>query len=155
MLGKYSQGQLVIANKSSADMSILKGIIYVIQGEEIFNDEVVYAVRAYLLDERPLIHCIDLFEPYTEESFDRIQAELKATNFHPTSGDPVIKPDHYQRGGIETKDYIKAKLTKEEFIGYCMGNVLKYTSRYKDKGGVQDLGKAKVYLEWAIEEMRK
>jgi hypothetical protein len=34
-----------------------------------------------------------------------------------------------------------------------MGNVIKYTSRYKDKNGEQDLKKAGVYLEWALERM--
>ena len=43
------------------------------------------------------------------------------------------------------------KLTKEEFTGFCMGNVLKYSSRWRKKDGLQDLKKAKVYLEWAIE----
>ena len=32
-----------------------------------------------------------------------------------------------------------------------MGNVLKYSSRWRKKDGVQDLKKAKVYLDWAIE----
>lgn len=37
-------------------------------------------------------------------------------------------------GGIETWDYIKAKLTKEELRGYLKGNILKYVSRAEHKG---------------------
>jgi hypothetical protein len=56
--------------------------------------------------------------------------------------DTVNSPEHYRVGGIEVIDYIKAKLTPEEFRGYLKGNVLKYTSRagYKDDAA-QDIGK--------------
>lgn len=65
--------------------------------------------------------------------------------------DNVKNPEHYTKGGIETIDYIKAKLSPEEFAGYCKGNVLKYVSRESDKGGTEDLKKARVYLDWLIE----
>lgn len=69
--------------------------------------------------------------------------------------DPVTKPAHYQRGGIETIDYIRATLGDEGFAAYCLGNVLKYVSRFRDKDGVQDLEKARVYLGWAIGAQEK
>lgn len=66
-------------------------------------------------------------------------------------GDAAVNhPPHYQRAGIETIDYIRASLG-EGFGPYCVGNVLKYVSRYRDKGGVEDLRKAQVYLGWAID----
>ena len=64
----------------------------------------------------------------------------------------ITNPDHYKHGGIETIEYMKAKLTKEQFEGYLLGNVLKYVSRYRHKDGVKDLKKAKWYLERLIEE---
>ena len=64
--------------------------------------------------------------------------------------DNVKHPSHYTYGGIETIDYIRAKLTPEEFIGYCKGNALKYISRAGKKGDAsEDLAKAAVYLGWA------
>ena len=69
-------------------------------------------------------------------------------------GDPVNSPVHYI-GQIECIDYLRDKLTPAEFTGFCMGNVLKYCSRWRKKNGVQDLHKAKVYLEWAIENEEK
>lgn len=65
--------------------------------------------------------------------------------------DNVHQPRHYTHGEIETIDYIRDKLTKEEFVGYCIGNVMKYTSRYRYKGVKEDLLKASVYLDWAID----
>ena len=68
--------------------------------------------------------------------------------------DAVNAPAHYC-GQIECIDYLRDKLTKEEFIGFCMGNVLKYSSRWRKKDGLQDLKKAAVYLGWAIENEEK
>ncbi|MGC4375902.1 DUF3310 domain-containing protein [Fictibacillus sp. Mic-4] len=62
-----------------------------------------------------------------------------------------INPDHYKVGGIETIDIMKAKLTKEQFEGYLLGNILKYTSRYRHKNGVEDLHKAGWYLSRLID----
>lgn len=65
--------------------------------------------------------------------------------------DKVNRPNHYTQGGIETIDYLKAKLSKEEFIGFCKGNVFKYLSREAHKNGKEDMEKASVYLKWMIE----
>lgn len=69
---------------------------------------------------------------------------------HPDS--EVKSPQHYAYGGIETIDYIKAKLTPEQFTGYLWGNVLKYISRFDKKEGIKDLKKAKVYIDWLVEQ---
>jgi hypothetical protein len=59
--------------------------------------------------------------------------------------DPT-NPDHYKVGGIETIEFIKAKLTFEEYQGYLKGNVLKYASRIGHKGDpVIDAGKLNWY----------
>lgn len=65
--------------------------------------------------------------------------------------DNVNHPDHYKAGGIETIDYLEAKLGKEGFEGYCVGNILKYTSRYKHKNGLEDLKKAQWYINRLVE----
>ena len=70
--------------------------------------------------------------------------------------DNVRHPEHYTSGKIETIDFIRDKLGPEQFVGYCLGNVLKYVSRYDKKGTpVEDLEKAEVYLRWAIEQQKK
>lgn len=65
--------------------------------------------------------------------------------------DKVNHPNHYTFGSIEVINYIRDKMTPDEFQGYCMGNILKYVSRHKHKNGVEDLKKAQVYLGWLIE----
>lgn len=63
----------------------------------------------------------------------------------PLSNNNVNHPSHYQ-GDIETIDYIKDKLTSEEFRGFCKANGLKYISRERLKNGDEDLKKARWYL---------
>lgn len=66
--------------------------------------------------------------------------------------DVIDKPEHYNKGGVEAIDYIKQQLG-DDFSAYCEGNVHKYIHRYKYKNGVEDLRKARVYLEWLIKSM--
>jgi hypothetical protein len=66
--------------------------------------------------------------------------------------DMVNSPAHYMQGGIETIDFIEAKLTPEEFRGYLKGNVLKYASRMGNKGSMRlDAGKAAWYSNRIVE----
>lgn len=73
----------------------------------------------------------------------------------PVSGDPVEAPNHYTSGGIETIDYMRAKMTDEQFEGYLLGNILKYTSRYRQKNGVQDVRKAEQYIKRLINHLER
>ncbi len=61
--------------------------------------------------------------------------------------DIIKKPPHYNQGGIEPIDYIVANK-----LSYCEGNVVKYISRWKFKGGVEDLKKAKQYIDFIIDK---
>ena len=65
--------------------------------------------------------------------------------------DTVNHPAHYTSGGIECIEAIKASMTADGFCDYCKGNILKYIWRWRDKGGVEDLKKARVYLDWLIQ----
>lgn len=53
---------------------------------------------------------------------------------------------HYKKLKIQTVEYVHAN-----GIGYFEGNVIKYVTRWRDKGGLDDLEKAKHYLELLIE----
>jgi hypothetical protein len=66
--------------------------------------------------------------------------------------DNVNHPPHYNQGGIECIEAIKAALG-DGFVAYLRGNVIKYLWRYDNKGGLEDLKKAAWYLDRAIKEM--
>ncbi len=53
---------------------------------------------------------------------------------------------HYKDKVIQPWDYIAANA-----LGYFEGNVIKYVSRWRDKGGVEDLRKARHCLDKLIE----
>ncbi|EKS8446314.1 DUF3310 domain-containing protein [Listeria monocytogenes] len=67
------------------------------------------------------------------------------------NNDNVNNPAHYTAGGIETLDYIKAKV--KDYPSYVAGNILKYVSRYEYKNGIEDLKKAQFYLNDLINWM--
>ena len=60
-----------------------------------------------------------------------------------------INPTYYRKG-IETTDYIVS-----HSMNYLEGNIIKYVTRYKDKGGLEDLKKAEWYLARLIQEAEK
>jgi hypothetical protein len=67
----------------------------------------------------------------------------------PTSN-AVFQPHHYARFTIEPITFINANQ-----LPYNIGNVIKYACRYDAKNGVEDLEKAKRYLEIQIETIRR
>lgn len=71
--------------------------------------------------------------------------------------DMVNNPAHYQSdGGLEVIDVIEAftdDLKGPEAV--CTGNVLKYVCRWKKKNGLEDLKKARWYLDRLIKKLEK
>ncbi len=67
--------------------------------------------------------------------------------------DNVQHPNHYCTGGVECIAAIRASMDRDGFLDYCKGNVMKYVWRWRGKGGLEDLKKAGVYLNWMIEEL--
>lgn len=65
----------------------------------------------------------------------------------------LTKQEHYTNNGIEPIEIMRKNFSHDEFVGFCKGNVLKYLLRYKDKNGLEDLEKAKIYLNWLIDEL--
>lgn len=60
--------------------------------------------------------------------------------------DVQVGGTHYKSLAIQPVQYIHANQ-----IGYFEGNVIKYVTRWRDKGGVSDLRKAQHYIEMLIE----
>ena len=65
--------------------------------------------------------------------------------------DNVNHPPHYTKDEIECIDAIRSA-TGEGYEYYLQGNIIKYIWRYRHKNGVEDLKKAKWYLQKLIEE---
>lgn len=65
--------------------------------------------------------------------------------------DNVNHPSHYAEScSIECIDVMELIFGKETLANYCIVNAFKYIWRYKYKNGVEDLNKAKWYLNKAL-----
>lgn len=53
---------------------------------------------------------------------------------------------HYKNLKIQPIDYIL-----DNNLGYCEANIIKYVTRWRDKNGIEDLRKAKHYIDILIE----
>jgi hypothetical protein len=60
--------------------------------------------------------------------------------------DTQVGGSHYKDLPIQPVEFIE-----RNNLGFCAGNVIKYVCRYKNKNGIEDLKKAKHYLELLIE----
>ena len=70
--------------------------------------------------------------------------------------DAVNHPSHYTGSRIECIEAIKASMTPDALAGYLKGNVQKYLWRYEKKvNTVEDLKKARWYLDYLINEMKQ
>lgn len=78
---------------------------------------------------------LDLFHETTRKHIQEIKAN-----------DVQVAGTHYKSKAIQPWDYIVGNN-----LGYLEGNIVKYVSRWKDKGGVDDLKKARHYLDKLIE----
>ena len=60
----------------------------------------------------------------------------------------VEHQEHYTSQSVQPIEYMKVTMTAEQYEGYLLGNVIKYTSRYrhKHKNALDDLRKANVYM---------
>lgn len=67
--------------------------------------------------------------------------------------DPVNRPAHYTSGGIECIDAMQAAFGDEAVKDFCLCNAFKYLWRHRNKGGLQDLKKARWYINRLIREM--
>ena len=59
-----------------------------------------------------------------------------------------LQPDYYKgKDGRDLFDRFESGLlTPDEVVGFYKGNVIKYLTRFKEKNGLEDLRKARVYL---------
>lgn len=65
------------------------------------------------------------------------------------------EPEHYAKDGFSPLESFRAGLiSREELVGFCKGNIIKYVVRAGSKKGepiLKDYGKARDYLEILID----
>ena len=70
--------------------------------------------------------------------------------------DMVNHPSHYTQGGIECIDALKAAtVSKTGIEAVCTANAIKYLWRYEEKHGIEDVKKARWYIDRLIKELEE
>lgn len=103
-----------------------------------------------------------VFEDMDDEMLDKIYGWYKELDpsacenaeAKEPDGDMVNHPSHYTQGGIECIDALKAAtVSKKGIEAVCTANAIKYLWRYEEKNGVEDVKKARWYIDRLIEEL--
>lgn len=114
----------------------IKAVVSLIDGVVIYVEECSFNFDADWLE---------LVEDVAEQ---KEQADLAPTPANNISAKQTqIGGDHYKNFAIQPIEYIM-----KNNLSFGQGNVIKYVTRYKDKNGIEDLKKAKHYIDLLIEE---
>ena len=132
-----SNGVRVLCPKCGATTRIL------VDGERVETNAVENVIKSWnrrknnfeVIDDTPNI--AEVVEKYGED----------------VKPDPVNHPAHYTSGGIECIDAMQAAFGDEAIKDFCLCNAFKYLWRHRNKNGVEDLKKARWYLNRLIREM--
>lgn len=100
-------------------------------------------------------HCGGAFEYGTLcACLSKVEQDLARAKHAPPAAasalDTQVGGDHYSKLTIQPIEYIQANK-----IPFAEGSVIKYVTRWRDKGGVKDLEKARHFLDLLIEFERR
>lgn len=86
----------------------------------------------------------------TNEEFQQKLKAMPKQESMPKATDIQIGGNHYKSMVIQPVEFIL-----KNNIGFCEGSIIKYVSRYKNKNGVEDLKKAKHFLDLLISNIEE
>ena len=103
------------------------------------------------MDDKMLDKCYSWYKELDPAACENAKAEC--CNKEPNV-DMVNHPAHYTQGGIECIDCIKSAIVGKVGIeAFCAGNAIKYLFRYEEKNGIEDVKKARWYIDRLIKEL--
>lgn len=103
------------------------------------------------MDEDMLNKCYNWYKKLDSAACEN--AEAGCCNKEPNV-DMVNHPSHYTQGGIECIDALKAATVNKTGIeAVCTANAIKYLWRYEEKNGIEDVKKARWYIDRLIKEL--
>lgn len=98
----------------------------------------------------------DKIKNISESMSDIVRLVLSEGESDSTStNDNVNHPSHYETGNFECIDVMIETQGKEAVMDFCVCNAFKYIYRHNNKNGVEDIKKAKWYLDKYIELSEK
>jgi len=79
------------------------------------------------------------------------QASLGRKSLSNKANDQQYGGDHYVNMGVQPWKAMESWMSTEAFAGFLRGNAIKYLARADKKGGIEDLKKARHYLDKLLE----
>jgi Protein of unknwon function (DUF3310) len=108
-----------------------------------------------IVDEKRPKGCVGIASRSSDDSWKPSDHDINEHRKNPDRRENINHPSHY--GGDTTYETIKVLrnwMTPEQFEGFLIGNSIKYLSRYRHKGGTDDLRKSKWYLDYLLQMER-
>lgn len=81
-----------------------------------------------------------------EQTLQEIEQDISALTSQPSATSHQVGGDHYRDLAVQPIDYIH-----RNGLGFIEGSVVKYVTRWRKKNGVEDLRKARHFLDLLIE----
>ena len=98
----------------------------------------------------------DKFKNISESMNDIVRLILsEGESDSASTNDNVNHPSHYETGNFECIDVMVETQGKEAVMDFCVCNAFKYIYRHNSKNGIEDIKKAKWYLDKYIELSEK
>lgn len=86
---------------------------------------------------------------------DKVKKEVVTAIDGLTKIDDITNPDYYNKNGLSPIDAFRnGLLSKEEYIGFLKGNIIKYSVRCDSKNLTEDMEKCKTYAEYLKEVLQ-
>lgn len=96
---------------------------------------------------------LPVFDKSKREKESEVKQKLQPYKESGTPHDVVNNPSHYKRGEIECYEALKASMTKDQFLGHLKATAIAYLWRYDLKNGLEDVKKAKWYVDQMVKEL--
>lgn len=105
------------------------------------------------MDDEMLEKCYNWYKEIGPVAYENAENECCEVE---TDMDMVNHPSHYTQGGIECIDALKAAtVSKTGIEAVCTANAIKYLWRYEEKNGIEDVKKARWYIDRLIKELEE
>lgn len=104
--------------------------------------------KSLLFSTEPCKSCVN--NGGKKNSFTPLKDVAPSVNGKQTN-DNVNHPSHYETGSFECIDVMSETQGKEAVKNFCLCNAFKYIYRHNNKNGLEDIRKAKWYIDKYIE----
>lgn len=116
-----------------------------------FTDQ--YSCIFHKMSDDMLNKCYNWYKEFNPAACENAENECYSKE---STIDMVNHPSHYTQGGIECIDALKAAtVSKTGIEAVCTANAIKYLWRYEEKNGIEDVKKARWYIDRLIRELEE